>query len=111
MSVRAPEAVEMRGAVATKREVEAKLRELIKRLEGADRNVKTSLAEALPEERIVEVRITDLDEVYWTKLAEGRMSKLHHGAPEDADIRVRVSSDDLVALMNGQKSLFSSFLG
>jgi SCP-2 sterol transfer family len=97
--------------VATRRQVESKLRELIRRLDGANGDVRDSLSEALPEPKVVEVTIPDLDAVYWTELASGRMSSLHSGEPEDPDIRVRVDSDHLVELVNGEKSLFSSFAG
>jgi hypothetical protein len=96
--------------VATKRQVEAKLRDLIRRLDGADHGVQSSLSDALPDPRIVEVTITDLGAVYWTELSSGRMSALHSGEAEDADIRVRLTSDHLVELVDGQKSLFSSFI-
>jgi hypothetical protein len=39
------------------------------------------------------------------------MHGLHRGAPGQADIRVRVASDHLVDLVDGKKSLFSSYLG
>jgi hypothetical protein len=96
--------------VATKRQVEAKLRQLIKRLNGADREVRGSLAESLPEARIVEVVIPDLGTSYWTELAAGKMDVLHEGSPRQAEIRVRVSSDHLVELVDGTKSLFSGYL-
>lgn len=96
--------------MATKREVERRLRELIRRLDKADGSVHGSLADSLPEERVIEVEIPDLDAVYWTTLADGRMSTLRSGAPERSDIRVRVDSDHLVDLVDGQRSLFSSYL-
>jgi hypothetical protein len=97
--------------VATKRQVEAKLRELIRRLDGANGDVRGSLSDALPETRTIEVTITDLGDVYWTELESGRMSALKQGARETADIRVRLTSDHLVELVDGEKSLFSSFIG
>ncbi len=63
--------------VATKRQVETKLRQLIKRLDQADHEVRGSLTESLPEARM---------------------------------IRVRVSSDHLVELVDGKKSMFSAYL-
>jgi hypothetical protein len=97
--------------VATRRQVEQKLRELIRRLDEADSGVHGSLSETLPESRVIEVTIPDLSEVYWTEMSGGRMHGLHRGAPESADIRVRVPSDHLVELIDGDTSLFSSFLG
>ncbi|MGH2554760.1 MAG: SCP2 sterol-binding domain-containing protein [Actinomycetota bacterium] len=96
--------------MATKRQVETKLRQLIKRLDGANQEVRGSLAESLPEARIVEVIIPDLGTSYWTELAAGRMDGLHEGSPRQAEIRVRVASDALVELVDGKKSLFSAYL-
>ena len=96
--------------VATKRQVETKLRQLIRRLDQADTNVRGSLADSLPESRIVQVEIPDLGTSYWTELAGGRMDGLHEGSPRQAEIRVRVSSDYLVELVDGKKSLFSAYL-
>lgn len=98
--------------MATRREVERKLRELIARLDAADTRVRGSLAESLPDRRIVEVVVQDLGASYWTEMAGGRMGKLHHGVPPaEAGIRIHVSSDHLVELVNGEKSLFSSYIG
>lgn len=96
--------------MATKRQVETKLRQLINRLDGADQDVRGSLAESLPEARIVEVAISDLGTSYWTELAAGRMDGLHEGQPRQAEIRVRLSSDALVELVDGKRSLFSAYL-
>jgi hypothetical protein len=96
--------------VATKRQVETKLRELIKRLDQANTEVRGSLDEALPDSRIIEVEIPDLGTSYWTELAGGRMDGLHEGRPRESEIRVRVSSDSLVELVDGKKSLFSAYL-
>jgi len=96
--------------VATKRQVETKLRQLIRRLDQADHEVRGSLAESLPETRIIEVVITDLGTSYWTELTGGRMDGLHEGSPRQAEIKVRVSSDYLVELVDGKKSMFSAYL-
>jgi hypothetical protein len=97
--------------LATKGEVEAKLRELIARLNRADTDVRGSLADALPERRLVEVVVTDLDAAYWTEMTGGRMGKLHRGAATSPDIRIRAASDPLISLIDGKTSLFSSYLG
>jgi len=93
--------------VATETQVEAKLQELIKRLEGDD-GARDSFSSSLPEPRVVALEITDLGAGYWTELAAGRMSELHSGLPDRWDIRVRAGSDDLVALVDGHRSLFSA---
>ena len=64
--------------MATKRLVESKLRELISRLDQA-REGQESLSRALPEARVVEVVVPDLDQNYWCELADGRMGSLHRG--------------------------------
>jgi hypothetical protein len=96
--------------VATKREVEAKLRELIGRLDAAEDGVE-ALARALPEPKVIKVEVPDLGETYWAELAAGRMGKLRRGVPPAADIRVRADSDELVQMVDGKRSLFSSYIG
>ena len=93
--------------MATESQVEAKLQELIERLE-TDGVAQGSFASSLPEPRIVALEVTDLDTSYWTELASGRMSELNAGSPERWDIRVRAGSDDLVAIVDGHRSLFSA---
>jgi predicted lipid carrier protein YhbT len=97
--------------VATKRQVERKLRELIKRMDQTSQAARGPLAQALPESRVIQLEIPDLDATYWTELSDGRMHGLKEGAPDQADIRVRVASDNLVDLLDRRKSLFSSYLG
>jgi len=96
--------------VATKPQVERKLRELMKRLEESNSQVRSSLAGALPESRVIEVSVSDLGVSYWTELAGGTMGRLHEGVPRHHEIRIRVSSDDLVELVDGRRSLFSAYL-
>jgi hypothetical protein len=95
--------------VATKAQVEAKLRELIARLAGAE-EAQGSLARSLPESKVIAVHIDDLGLDYWTEMLAGRMDGLHEGAPERSDIRIAVGSDQLVAMVDGEASLFSAFL-
>ena len=71
------------SAVATKTQVESKLREMIGRLDGAAADMHANLAKALPDRRVIQIDVPDLDASYWTELAGGRMGKLHRGeAPE-----------------------------
>jgi SCP-2 sterol transfer family len=95
--------------VATKRQIEAKLRELIKRLEQAEEGV-TALSEALPEPRVIEVFLPDLEETYWTRLNGGKMEALHHGTPDRSDMRIEAHSDDLIDVIDGRRSMFSSYV-
>ena len=96
--------------MATKRLVESKLRELISRLDRAQEG-QESLSRALPETRVIEVFVSDLDQTYWTELAAGRMGALRKGRPEGTDIRVEAESDVLVEMVDGERSIFSSYLG
>lgn len=96
--------------MATKGQVEAKLRELIGRLDDTDEGV-AALADAMPERRTIEVIVPDLDSSFWTELRGGRMGSLHRGQPDEADIRITAESDELVDMVDGKRSLFSSYLG
>ena len=96
--------------MATKRQVERKLRELMKRLEESGGQVRTSLAGALPESRVIQVAVSDLGASYWTELSGGRMGSLHEGVPPHHEIRIELTGDDLVELVDGRRSLFSAYL-
>jgi hypothetical protein len=96
--------------VATKRQVEQKLRELIRRLREADSKVHSSLASSLPEPRVISIEIPDLGATYWTEMSDGVMGRLHSGPPDRADIRVKATSDHLVEMVDGKRSLFSAYL-
>lgn len=96
--------------MASKREVEKRLRELIRRLDDADRSVHSSLADTMPEPRVILVTFPDLDVSYWTTMAGGTMDGLHTGPCERPDIRLRVDSDHLVELLDGKRSFLSSFV-
>ena len=85
--------------------------ELIRRLHDADGEVRSSLAESLPDSKVIEINIPDLDSSYWTELRGGLMGPLHRGSPTQAEIRIQVDSDHLVELIDGRKSLFSSYVG
>lgn len=92
--------------------MESKLRELIGRLDDADGEVRGSLAESLPDSRVIEVVVPDLGISYWTEMAGGRTGELRAGPPpQEAEIRILVTSDDLIDLVDGKKSLFSSYVG
>jgi SCP-2 sterol transfer family len=95
--------------VATKRQVETKLRELIRRLADTQEGV-SALSDALPEPRVIEVYVTDLDAAYWAELAGGRMGPLQRGSPDRADMRLEATSDDLVDVLDGRRSMFSSYI-
>lgn len=96
--------------MATKRQVESKLRELIDRLHQTQEGV-TALSQALPERRVIEVHVADLDAVYWTELVDGRMGSVRRGpAKHGPDMRLEVESDDLIDIIDGRRSMFSSYV-
>ena len=95
--------------MATKREVEGKLRELMGRLAAAEQ-VHGTLAEGLPDGKVLSVFLTDLDAAYWTVMDRGTMGGLHRGTPERADIRLRIDSDHLIDLVNGKASMLRSYV-
>ena len=96
--------------MATARTVEKKLNDLIRRLDEAPQEAQANLSRALSNPRIIEITVTDLDVRYWIELADGRFDQLHTGAARAPHIRVSASSDDLVDMIDGNKSLFSSYL-
>jgi len=96
--------------VATARTVEKKITELVARLDDAPDEARANLRRALSSPRVIEITVPDLDAIWWTELADGRFGELHAGAARDPHIRVTASSDDLVDMIDGNKSLFSSYL-
>jgi predicted lipid carrier protein YhbT len=95
--------------VATATEVEAKLEELVRHL-SADERAAEQLGRSLPDRKVLSVHVTDLDADWWTTLEGGRMGELRRGEPDDADIRIRAEADDLIALIDGNQSLFSAYV-
>jgi predicted lipid carrier protein YhbT len=95
--------------MASRDEVQQRLEELIARLAASDRGAR-SLAETLPERRVLTIHVADLDADYWTVLEAGTMEGLREGTPDGADIRIRAPSDALVDLIDGKGSLFSAYL-
>ena len=96
--------------MAREEEVEAGLQTLVRRLNEADQSVHAELARTLPEGRMVQVDVPDLEVSFWTRLVDGYMQPLERGSAPTVDIRLTASSDDLVAMIEGTKSLFSSYL-
>ncbi len=95
--------------MATKRQVESKLRELIGRLDQTQEGV-TALSQALPEPKVIQVYVSDLQQSYWAELKSGRMDGLHAGTPDRSDMRLEASSDDLVDMIDGRRSMLSSYV-
>jgi hypothetical protein len=89
--------------VATRAEVDRTLKKLVKRLDSADLD-----GASLPEEqRTIVCRITDLDIAFRADYAAGRIRKLREvpSGTEGGDVRISVSSDELIALADGKSSL------
>jgi len=89
--------------VATRAEVDRTLRKLVKRLDGADLD-----GADLPEEaRTIICSVTDLEIVYRADYSRGRIRKLRivEDGEGSADVKIALSSDELVALADGRSSL------
>lgn len=95
--------------MASKEEVEARLGELIDKL-GQNEEAARALGRSLPDPRILELHVTDLDLRYWTELSAGRLGALTTGAHDEAHIRISTSSDDLIEFVEGGASLFSAYV-
>jgi len=83
------------------------LGELIDRLGQSDEAAQ-EIGRSLPDPRILALHITDLEVWFWTELAEGKMSPLNEGRSDEAHIRIRAASDDLVGLIEGGGNLLSA---
>ena len=83
---------------------------MIGRLDEAGDQVQDGLAKALPDARTIQIDVPDLEATYWTELRDGRMGKLQHGEASEPNIKMRASSDDLMAMVNGELGLMKSYL-
>lgn len=89
--------------MATREQVDRTLKTLIKRLDTADLD-----GASLPNtERAILVTITDLELIYRAEYSGGRIRRLRAAKRGDdtADVRISLSSDELVALADGKSSL------
>ncbi|WP_320784984.1 SCP2 sterol-binding domain-containing protein [Streptomyces sp. CRN 30] len=87
--------------MATTEECRAALEKLSDNLAGAEGNVRTAAAL----DRSLSCHITDLDVTFAGRLTDGRIEVLDtfDGQPrEKADIRLAMTGDDLVALVDGE---------
>lgn len=92
--------------VASLPEVERTLRDLVRRLE--DSSVDAS---SLPEERFLVVAIRDLDHTFTARLTQGKIYDLQSAEPSgDEDVKISVSSDDLIALTSGRMGVTTAML-
>ncbi len=87
--------------MATIEECRAALEKLSDNMAGADGDVRSAVAL----DRSLSCRITDLDVTFVGRLQDGRIEVLHtlDGPPrEKADIRLAMTGDDLVAMVDGE---------
>lgn len=96
--------------MATRKQITSKLQGMIGRLDGADERWHENLARALPRTKTIQIDVTDLECSYWTELGGGHLGELREGEAPKVDIRMRAKSDDLVAMIDGELGLMSSFL-
>jgi putative sterol carrier protein len=94
-------------AMATVEECRAALHKLAKRLSD-------NAAEArqkLDFDRTLACRVPDLDVAFHGRLTGGRLEDLTDGDDPRAKIKLTSTSDDLVALVNGQLNIMSAWTG
>lgn len=84
--------------MATADEVEATLTRLMERIERLDDPYRS----ILPSRRTVEAVFHDIDRIYHATWRRGEISQLREGPADRADIRVSLTSDDLIAMADGQ---------
>lgn len=87
--------------MATPEKVEATIAGLIGRFHRLD----SSSRSGLPTTRVVETYCPDLDARWHALWSDGSVSPVERGrAPRRADIRVKLTSDDLISLADGSLS-------
>jgi hypothetical protein len=91
--------------MANKRDCEAALRSLVERLDGVDESLKKRHAP----DRTVSCRIPDLEITWFGRLHDGALSDITNKPVEDAQIRLTVSSDDLLAVTAGELPFASAW--
>ncbi|MCW2667237.1 MAG: sterol transfer family protein [Frankiales bacterium] len=84
--------------VATLDEVDAAVRGVVDQVAGLDPELRSRYAV----ERTVSCRVTDLQVVYAARLSEHGLSDVHREPAAKAQVRLRVASDDLLALAQGR---------
>ena len=91
--------------MATVREVDDVLVDLLSRFEQVDQGTRS----ILPSRRVIEARFPDLDVVRHAEWREGELLVLDEPPQRRADIRVTVDSDDLVAMAEGRLSFSRAY--
>ena len=96
--------------MASAEQIEAQLQKLVERLGRADPKVHAELARTLGGPRMVQMDVPDLRQSFWSELSDGTMQPVQRGAAPRVDIRITADSDHLIAMIEGTKPLFSSYL-
>jgi len=96
--------------VASAEQVESRLQTLVDRLGKADPKVHAELERTLGGSRTVQMDVPDLAMSFWSELSGGKMGPVQRGEAPRIDIRITADSDDLIAMIEGTKPLFSSYL-
>ena len=91
--------------MATKKQCEAALLGLAKRLDGVDGSLKKRHAP----DRTVICRIPDLNTTFSGRLTSGALCDISDTPMNDAQIKLTVSSDDLLAVTAGELSFASAW--
>ena len=86
--------------MASVEECEAALAALAERL----RSVDAATREQHVVERTLSCWVSDLKECFTARLGSDGLTDIRRGAPHEGQVRLRVSSDDLVALTRGELS-------
>jgi predicted lipid carrier protein YhbT len=93
------------AAVATAAAVERAIRSMMKSLDDASPDPGT-----IPDRTVLCV-LTDLDAAWSAELVDSRMLNLQKADPsERTDVRIKASSDDLIALIEGRLNIATAFL-
>lgn len=87
--------------MATVQECEHAMHQLADRL-AANSAAKGKAAEF---DRSLSCRLTDLDVIFGARLADGTLSDIRPVESADAQVKLRMSSDDLLALVAGELNL------
>ena len=91
--------------MATPEQVETTVLGLVQRLQALDPELRRRHAL----DRTVSCRVTDLEQVWTGRLCDEGLLDVSTEGAERAQVRLAVSSDDLVALADGRLSVASAF--
>jgi hypothetical protein len=93
--------------VATVAECEQAFATLAERLSGADATTRRKASF----DRTLSCRLTDLDVIFGGRLTDGRLTDIGQRKSPDAQIRLAMSSDDLLRLVDGTLPMAGAWAG